>query len=152
MDQKTTCRVPGLSCIIFSVMLHFSFWQNTGLRRTERQVDRETQGHSMYCASIASYSENIPELITFSIGMCCSWAINPMIEKTAIPAYKLVPKLTKLITIASLIKTQIQTYNFKTDYSDYNRSSILVVNGKKFGLILWPMCWLYRVRQNKVAP
>ena len=79
------------------------------------------------------HGRNIPELITFSIGMFCSWAINPMIEKTAIPAYKLVPKLTKLITIASLTtdtNANNQTHHLKPDHSQYNSKHD--TNGKKF--------------------
>jgi len=49
-----------------------------------------------------------------------------MIEKTAIPAYRLVPKLTKLITIASLTKDMHRRF-IKKNYSQNSTPTIIKV-------------------------
>ena len=53
--QKT--RVPGLSCLCVPMFSHFSTTLTCD-RRTNRQTDTQTQGQSIYRASIASRGKN----------------------------------------------------------------------------------------------
>lgn len=57
-----------------------------------------------------------PDLTTSFTGRLYSFAMKPMMANTAIPAYRLVAKLTKLMTIASLqSKQNTSSWTKRTD-------------------------------------